>query len=271
MPNSSSGEVLGTHGATAGPTDLPLWRIRTLHMSDIAHALRSGWDDFSAVPSHGLMLVVIYPIIGIVAARLVLGYAILPLLFPLAAGFALLGPFFALGLYELSRRRERGKSVSASDALSVFRRQGIGPMLGLGAMLLILFLVWIAVAQSIYVATFGYAAAAGIPDFLGRVLTTEAGARLILFGCGAGFLFALVTLALTVVAFPMMLDRGVGISVAMQTSLRVTARNPLVVGAWGLAVAALLILGTIPFFAGLIVVLPLLGHASWHFYRRAVV
>lgn len=266
---TSSHDIYAAQAGAPGATPLP--RIRGLHLSDIGDALRKGWDDFSAVPSHGLMLCVVYPVIGLVAARLVLGYAVLPILFPLAAGFALVGPFAAIGLYELSRRRERGEHATVSAALHALRRPGIGPILGLGAMLLVLFLIWIAVAQSIYVSTFGHAAAAGIPDFVGRVLTTDAGWQLIVVGCGVGFLFALVALAFTVVAFPLMLDRRVGIAEAMLTSLRVSMRNPLVVAAWGLTIVVLLIIGTVPFFAGLIVVVPLLGHASWHFYRRAVV
>src|SRR3954470_9116311 len=149
--------------------------VRSIELSDLNDALRRGWDDFKAVPSHAIILCVIYPVLGLVLARTVLGYSVLPLLFPLAAGFALLGPFAALGLYELSYRRERGEQPSAGDALEVLRSPSFGAMLGLGAILLALFAIWIATAQSIYVATFSYEAAAGIPDFAQRVLTTSQG------------------------------------------------------------------------------------------------
>ena len=142
--------------------------IRTIHVSDLYQALRLGWDDFKAVPSHAIILCVIYPVLGLVLARTVLGYSVLPLLFPLAAGFALLGPFAALGLYELSRRRELGLQASAWDALEVLRSPSFGAMLGLGTLLLALFVTWVATAQAIYVAAFGYEAAAGIPDFAPR-------------------------------------------------------------------------------------------------------
>lgn len=239
-------------------------------MADLGAALQQGWDDFKAVPSHAVMLVLIYPVLGLVLARLVHGYAVLPLLFPLAAGFALLGPFAALGLYELSRRRELGQPASASDALAVLRSPSLGAMLGLGAILLALFLVWIAAAQAIYVSLFGYAPAAAIPDFVRRVLTTPEGWSLMLIGCGVGFLFALAALCLSVVAFPMMLDRHAGIGDAMATSLRVVAVNPLPIAAWGAIVAGLLVIGSIPAFLGLAVVVPLLGHATWHLYRKVV-
>jgi uncharacterized membrane protein len=115
--------------------------IRSIGLSDLRDALRLGWEDFKAVPSHAVILCVIYPVLGIVLFRMVLGYSVLPLLFPLAAGFALLGPFAALGLYELSRRRERGEEASASDALGVLRAPSFGAMLGLGIMLLALFVL----------------------------------------------------------------------------------------------------------------------------------
>ena len=135
-------------------------------------ALRRGWEDFKAVPSHAIILCIIYPVLGLVLARTVLGYFILPLLFPLAAGFALLGPFAAIGLYELSRRRERGEQPTAWDALEVLRSPSFGAMVGLGALLLALFVTWVATAQAIYISAFGYEGASGISDFVTRVLTT---------------------------------------------------------------------------------------------------
>src|ERR1700710_1055213 len=155
----------------AVPATAPV--IRTIHLSDLGDALRLGWEDFKAVPSHAIILCVIYPVLGLVLARTVLGYSVLPLLFPLAAGFALLGPFAALGLYELSRRRERGEPASAWDAVDVIRSPSFAAMLGLGTLLLALFVGWGAAAQAIYVAAFGYESAAGIPDFAARILTTS--------------------------------------------------------------------------------------------------
>jgi uncharacterized membrane protein len=244
--------------------------IRTIRLSDLNEALRLGWEDFKAVPSHAIILCVIYPVLGLVLARTVLGYSVLPLLFPLAAGFALVGPFAALGLYELSRRRERGEPASAWDAVDVLRSPSFGAMLGLGTLLLALFVTWVATAQAIYVATFGYEAAAGIPDFAKRVLTTPQGWSLIVAGCGVGFLFAVVALCVSVVSFPLMLDRHASAGEAMVTSLRAVARNPLPMAAWGLIVAVLLVLGSLPFFLGLAVVIPLLGHATWHLYRKMI-
>src|SRR5271167_4272772 len=138
--------------------------IRRIGLSDLHDALRRGWEDFKAVPSHAIILCVIYPVLGLMLARAAFGYAVLPLLFPLAAGFALLGPFAALGLYELSRRRENGEQASAWDAVDVLRSPSFGAMLGLGALLLALFVTWVATAQAIYVAAFGYEGVTGISE-----------------------------------------------------------------------------------------------------------
>ncbi|MDB5616438.1 DUF2189 domain-containing protein [Tardiphaga sp.] len=253
-----------TEGAVTQPT------IRAITSADLFDALRLGWEDFKAVPSHAVMLCVIYPLVGLVAARMVLGYSVLPLLFPLAAGFALVGPFAALGFYELSRRREAGEEASAWQAFDVLRSPSFGAMLGLGAMLLVLFVTWVATAQAIYVAVFGYEPAAEIPDFVSRVLTTPQGWQLIAVGCGTGLLFALVSMCVSVVSFPLMLDRHAGIADAMITSLRAVMRNPVTMATWGLIVAALLVVGSLPMFLGLAVVVPVLGHSTWHLYRKVV-
>jgi uncharacterized membrane protein len=257
-------ELQPTQDTAAGPV------IRSIGLSDLRQALRAGWEDFKAVPSHAVILCVIYPILGLVLARAVFGYAVVPLLFPLAAGFALLGPFAALGLYELSSRRERGEEPSAWNALDVLRSPSFGAMLGLGTLLFALFVTWVATAQAIYIAVFGYQGPASASDFVQRVFTTSQGWWLIVVGCGIGFLFALVALCISVVSFPMMLDRHASAGEAMVTSLRVVAKNPVTIAAWGLIVAALLVVGSLPFFLGLAVVIPLLGHATWHLYRKVI-
>jgi uncharacterized membrane protein len=244
--------------------------IRHIGFSDLLDALRLGWEDFKAVPSHAIVLCVIYPMLGILLARAVLGYSVLPLLFPIAAGFALVGPFAALGLYELSYRRELGMEASAWHAFRVLRAPSFGSMLGLGAVLLAIFVVWVATAHAIYVSTFGNAPASAIPDFLTRVLTTPEGWRLIVIGCGVGFLFAAVALCISLVSFPLMLHQHADMTDAMMTSMRVVAKNPVAAAEWGLIVAVLLVIGSIPLFLGLTIVMPLLGHATWHLYRKAI-
>jgi uncharacterized membrane protein len=244
--------------------------IRKIAMSDLKDALAKGIDDFRAFPTHVIFLSIIYPVVGLLLAGLTLRYDLVPLLFPLAAGFALIGPFAAIGLYELSRQRELRQDVTWWDAFGARRSHSADAIIALGVMLLIIFVLWIAVAQAIYVANFGYTPPELVPDFMRRVLTTPAGWALIIVGNGVGFLFAAAVLTISVVSFPLLLDRDVGAAVAVLTSVRATLKNPLVIAAWGLIVAALLLLGSLPLFVGLAVVMPVLGHATWHLYRKLV-
>jgi uncharacterized membrane protein len=248
--------------------DLPV--VRTITPADLKDALARGWEDFAAIPSHAVFLSLIYPVIGLFLARLTLGYDVLPLLFPLAAGFALVGPFAAIGLYELSRQREQGRSVSWRDALDVAHSPSFRAILTLGVMLAALFLLWIALAHAIYVANFGYGSPASVTQFITDVFTTRAGWNLILVGNAVGFLFALIVLVVSAVSFPLLLDREVSVAVAVATSIQVVAKNPATMMMWGFIVAVGLVLGSLPAFIGLAVVLPVLGHATWHLYRRAV-
>ena len=256
-----------SHSGMAG-ADRPV--VRHIGLPDLLDALRLGWQDFKAVPSHAIVLCVIYPVIGIVLARIALGYSVLPLLFPVAAGFALIGPFAALGLYELSYRRELGQEASAWHAFGVLRAPSFGSMLGLGGLLLVIFFAWVATAHAIYVSAFGNTPASAIPDFLTQVFTTSEGWRMMMIGVGVGFLFAAVALCISIVSFPLMLHQHADMTDAMLTSMRVVAKNPIAAAEWGLIVAILLTLGSIPIFLGLTIVMPLLGHATWHLYRKAI-
>jgi uncharacterized membrane protein len=254
-------------GAGESPVELT---VRTIKPADLKDALMKGLDDFSAMPSFAVFLCLIYPIVGLMAGRLVIGYDVLPLLFPLVAGFALVGPFAAIGLYEMSRRREQGLDISWRHVFDVRYAPSFGAIVALGVLLMVIFLIWLAAAQAIYVATFGYPPAASIPDFFRQVVTTPAGWTLIIVGNGVGFLFAVMVLILSVVSFPLLLDRDVGVAVAVLTSVRAVLANPLTMALWGLIVAALLVIGSIPFLFGLAIVMPVLGHATWHLYRKVV-
>jgi uncharacterized membrane protein len=244
--------------------------IRRIGLADLRDVLAKGIDDFYAMPTHAMFLCIIYPVIGLVLAMLAFGYSILPLLFPLASGFALVGPFAALGLYELSRQREAGLNVSATHAFDVVRSSSIGAIVALGILLLTIFLIWVAIANAIYVANFGYAPPSSIHKFIQDVLTTRAGWNLIIIGNGVGFLFAILVLTIGVMSFPLLLDRDVGAAVALLTSIRAVISNPITMATWGLIVGLLLVIGSLPFFLGLTVVMPILGHSTWHLYRKVV-
>lgn len=244
--------------------------VRAISPADIADALAKGIADFRAMPTHAVFLAILYPIVGLLIGSLAFGYDMIGLLFPIAAGFALVGPFAAIGLYELSRRREMGRDTSAHHALDVLHSPSLAAIVRLGLLLLVVFVAWIAVADWIHVAHFGKWHPASIRELVGDVLGTSQGRSMLLVGSAIGFVLALLVLMLTVVAFPLLLDRNVGTGVAMATSLRVAAKSPLTIALWGLVVAALLAIGSLPFFFGLAVVIPVLGHATWHLYRKAV-
>jgi uncharacterized membrane protein len=245
--------------------------VRRISTSDLYYALARGYDDFAAFPSHAVFLCVIYPLLGILLIGWTLGtLSLLPLAIPIAAGFALVGPVAAIGLYELSRRREAGLDSSPRHVFDVLHSPSLSSIIALSVLLMAIYLIWLVVAYVLYIVIFGYSAPASIEQFITDLLTTPRGWTLIIVRWGIGFLFAALVLSISAISFPLLLDRDVSAADAMHTSLRVMAANPLPMTLWGLIVAALLVIGSIPFFVGLTVVMPLLGHATWHLYRRTV-
>lgn len=244
--------------------------VRRIGLADIRQALKRGFDDFAAYRTDIVVLCFIYPLAGLVLARLAFGYEMLPLIFPLASGFALVGPVAAVGLYEISRRREQGREVSWADALAVTRSPAIGAIIALGLLLLGIFFLWLFAAYVVFHLTVGPEQPASIMAFFRDVFTTPAGWTMIAIGLGVGFLFAVLVLTISVVSFPLLIDRDVGLYPAILTSLRAVAANPRTMAIWGLIVAAGLVAGSIPALLGLVIVMPVLGHATWHLYRRIV-
>lgn len=248
----------------------PAPTVRRIGTDALRAALTRGLADFGAYRTDVIFICIVYPVVGLVLARLAWGRDLLPLLFPLASGFALVGPFAAVGLYEMSRQREQGVEVTWRNALHVARRPAFGQVLLLGLMLVALFLLWLLAAWIIYRMTMGPGAPASAAAFLGDLFTTGAGWAMIVIGCSVGFLFALLAMSISVVSFPLLLDKDVGLDTAIRTSVKAVAQNPGPMALWGLIVAAGLVLGSIPLFVGLVVVLPVLGHATWHLYRKVV-
>jgi uncharacterized membrane protein len=244
--------------------------VQRIYLSDLRWALARGMEDFGASRTDVIFLCVIYPLIGLLLARVASGYDMLPLVFPLASGFALVGPLAAVGLNEMSRRREQGLSAGWSDAFGVFRSPSIFGIALLGIVLIGMFLFWLVLSNAIYNLTLGPQPPASLGSFVHDIFMTRAGRAMALFGIGTGFLFAVVAMTISVVSFPMLLDRAVSLETAIRTSARLIVRNPITMAMWGLIVAAGLVIGSIPLLLGLIVVMPVLGHATWHLYRRAV-
>jgi len=252
------------HDAVAQP------KIRTITTQDLIDALRRGWDDFLAKPSHLVFIALIYPIAGALLAQLTVSYNVVPLLFPLVAGFALLGPFAAIGLYEISRRRERGMDYRWGHAFAILKSRAIGQITQLGAILTGLFVAWMGAAWYIYRSFLDLERNATAADFLRATLTTFDGWVMIIVGNAVGLLFAILAFAISVVSFPLMIDKRVDAPAAIRTSIAAVEANPRVMMIWGLMVTGLLVLGSLPVLVGLVVVMPVLGHATWHLYRKLV-
>jgi uncharacterized membrane protein len=254
----------GQRGIMAVPT------IRRIELRDIRDALAKGAKDFHATPSHLVFLAAIYPLCGVVLAYVTSQQNALQLLFPLSSGFALIGPFAAISLFEISRRRELGLDVSWKYAFYVLRSPSIPSIAALGLLLLAIFAAWIAAAQLLYTTLFGPMPPVSLVDFLGEVVSTERGWMLIGVGCLIGFCFAAVALAVSSISFPLLLDRDIGAAMAIATSIEAVRENPLTMTFWGFIVAAALLIGSLPFFIGLAIVMPILGHSTWHLYRKVI-
>lgn len=245
-------------------------RIKTITTRDLTEALLRGWEDFKAQPSHLVFVALIYPVVGILLTQLTVSYNIFPLLFPLLSGFALLGPFAAIGLYEISRRREKGMDSSWLHAFAVLRSRSIGQIALLGGLLTGLFLAWLFSAWFLYRGLLGLPADVSTTDFLRAVFMTADGWTMIVIGNAIGLLMAILAFSISVVSFPLIIDRHVDAPTAIRTSIAAVEANPRVMMIWGLMVTGLLVLGCLPMLVGLTVVMPVLGHASWHLYRKVV-
>ncbi|MBP2445649.1 DUF2189 domain-containing protein [Rhizobium leguminosarum] len=244
--------------------------VNRISIADVFDALKRGYDDFMEKPSHYVFLCLMYPIAGVFLTLWSSGANLLPMVFPLMAGFVLIGPIAAIGLYEISRRREAGLDTSWTHALDVRHSPALPSIVAVGLMLCALFVVWLVTAQTLYSNLLGEVFPRSMADFFRQVFGTPEGMQLIIWGNLIGFVFALVVLSISVITFPLLLDRDVGAVAAVLASIRATIANPVPVLLWGLIVAALLVIGTIPVFAGLALVIPILGHATWHLYRKLI-
>jgi uncharacterized membrane protein len=228
----------------------------------LREVLARGIADLAAYRTDAVFLAAIYPLVGIVLAAVALNYKLVPLLFPLASGFALIGPIAGLGLYELSRRRELGPRSDSTPSY--------GAIAVIGLLLVALFVLWLAAAYAVYLVTLGPGAPESIGSFVRDVFTTGAGWVMIVVGIGVGFVFAVVALTIGVISFPLLIDRRVGPYTAAETSVRAVMANPGPMAAWGAIVAGGLVAGSIPALLGLVIVMPVLGHSTWHLYRKVV-
>jgi uncharacterized membrane protein len=244
--------------------------VREIAFSDIADAVAAGLRDLQAAPAYGLVFGVLYFLGGVMLVASVMALDAPWLAYPLTAGFALIGPLVAIGLYEVSRLRERRQPLSWGAILSAMRSQARQEIGWMSFVVLFVMMMWLYQVRLLLALFLGFEPISTLRDFLTVVLTTPQGWMFLAVGHVIGAALSLILFSLTVVSFPILLDRQVDFITAMITSLRSVAKNPAPMIAWAATIVVLLICATLPFFAGLIVVLPVLGHATWHLYRKLV-
>ena len=255
----------GETGKTSGEKP----EILRLEPEDFRYALGMGWRDFRRAPGWGMFFALIYVLGGWLVLWAVTSQGQIWWTLPAAAGFPILGPFIACGLYEVSRRLERGEALETGAVLGVIFRQKDGQIPSMAAMIVFYFLFWNFFAHMTFALFMGNVTMTNISQSL-DVFLTPAGLALLVFGTLTGAAIAALLFALTVVSLPMLLDRDIDYVTAMLTSLGLVRENPGLMLGWGAFISALLFLAMLPGFIGLFIVLPLFGHASWHLYRRAI-
>ena len=255
--------------ANALPAASKVPDIQTLHLNDLAFALAAGWRDFRRAPLMGLFFSVVY-VLG--------GWAIYYCMFvteqiwwaiPMTVGFPLLAPFLAVGLYEVSHRLEQNRDYTLGDILSVVWRQRQRQLPLMSWVIIVYFLFWSFFAHMLFALFMGPSALMNVSTSYAYLLQPE-GVTMLVVGTVFGAGFALVLFCLTVISLPLLLDKELDFVTAMLTSLGTVRRNLWVMLSWGVVIAALTFAAMLPALLGLFVVLPVLGHASWHVYRRAL-
>jgi uncharacterized membrane protein len=244
--------------------------VRKIGVQDLWQSLREGYEDFNAKPSFGIFLILIYPLFALLLTLLMLGQNLSQLLFPMLAGFTLVGPVISVALFEMSRRRERGLDLHWRSAFDFVHSAAFAPIAALSIVMMALYVAWLFIAQFIYVGLFGPYPPPSMQDFLAELTTTRRGGALIFYGVGVGFVFAFIALAISAIAFPLLLDKPTTTLTAVATSIRAVTENLMVMLLWGVIVVTLLTAGAALLLVGLAAALPILGHATWHLYRKVV-
>ena len=245
--------------------------IRKIGLNDLWQSLKEGYADFNAAPTVGIHLALLfYLVFALLFTLFLVGVDLLHLAFPIVAGLTLIGPVVSVGFFEMSRRRERGLDVSWRSTFEFVHSASFAPILALSVVMTLLYVAWLFMAQFLYFGIFGQDPPVSASDFATQLVTTRRGAGLIWYGTLLGFLFAVTALAISVVAFPLLLDKPATAATAVTVSIRAVAANLMVIAVWGVIVVVLLAAGAIVFLIGLAAVLPILGHATWHLYRKVV-
>lgn len=248
----------------------PMPAVNRIGIGDIFEVLSKGLSDFARAPLFGLFFGGVYALGGIVIALSLTVWDIPWMIYPVAIGFPLVGPFIAVGLYEVSRRLQAGKPLNWSDILGVVWLQRQRELAWMAFVMLFVFWVWMYQVRLLVAIILSRSSFSTLDRFIEVVFTTPQGWTFLAVGHVVGAALALVLFSLTVVSIPLLLDRESDFVTAMITSVKTVSTNPVPMLAWGVFVTFAVIVSSIPVFLGLIVTLPVLGHATWHLYRKVV-
>ncbi len=244
--------------------------IKPATFEDLKYAFSMGVSDYFKAPMYGLFFGSVFAIGGLFLAYVVFELRMFWLTYPLVIGFALIGPFVATGLYEVSRRLENSVALTWPEILGVIWFQHKRELGWMAFVMLFIFWIWMYQIRTLVAVFFGFSGFADMQGFLDAVFTTQTGYTFLLVGHLVGALVSITLFALTVISCPFLLDRDVDFVTAMLTSIRTVLKSPIIMLAWGVFVILSVIASAVPAFLGLLVVLPVLGHATWHLYRRLI-
>ena len=268
---TDTGPAAGTSRTAAKDTLRPMPRVNRITANDVIDALASGLADFRAAPVYGLAIGALFAAGGLFvilsAAALKMSY----LSYPAAAGFVLIGPFAAVGLYEVSRRLSSGEELSWSTILRTMWAQKGRELSWMAFVVLFIQIMWMYQVRLLLALFLGFKSFATFDEFLTEIITTPEGLMFLAVGHVVGAILSLLLFSLTVISFPLLLEEDRDFITAMITSVRAVVTSPVPMIGWALVVTALLIVSMVPAFLGLIVVLPVLGHTTWHLYKKCVV
>lgn len=243
--------------------------IRSITKADITAALRAGMADFARAPVYGLTLGALFSVVGIAIAYALYSGEAGYWVFPVAAGFPLIGPFAAVGLYEVSRRLETGEPIGWGAVLGAGFRHGNSQLPLYAVIAVFSFLVWIVLARIIFAVSFGTASMTNVMTSF-DIFFTGPGITMLIIGSVVGAALAALLFAISAISVPMLVDRDIDVVTAMITSFGAVIENKTALFYWGLIIVVAIILAMLPIFVGMIIIFPILGHTTWHVYRKAV-